>query len=88
VGRERHISIASTRAAASPPEAAEARRTLAGRVLAPRSRRGSLNLLLPPSIFILSETRVSGLVAEFAAMVAGDAGDVVMAMKAAGPGRR
>ena len=43
---------------------------MAGRVLAPRSRRGSLNLLLVPSILILRVTSVSGLVVEGVAMMA------------------
>jgi hypothetical protein len=51
-------------------------RTLAGRVLAPRSRRGSLNLLLVPSILILRVTRVSGLVEGVAMAVDIDLEDV------------
>lgn len=43
-------------------------RTLSGRVLAPRSRSGSLNLRLLPSTLILRVTRVSGLVGEVDAM--------------------
>ena len=46
--------------------------TLSGRVLAPRSRRGSLNRRLFPSILILSVTRVSGFVAEVDAMAAAE----------------
>lgn len=45
------------------------RRTLLGRVAAPRSRRGSLNLLLEPSMLTLMVTRVSGLVGDVEAMV-------------------
>jgi len=46
------------------------RRTLSGRVLAPKSRRGSLNLRLLPSILILRVTKVSWLVAAVDAMIA------------------
>jgi len=41
------------------------------RVFAPRSRRGSLNLLLLLSILTLTVMRVSGLVADDDAMVRG-----------------
>ena len=47
------------------------RRTLPGSVLAPRSLRGSLNRLLPPSILIFRVTSVSGLVAGVDAMLDG-----------------
>ena len=43
--------------------------TLSGRVLAPRSRSGSLNLRLLPSILILRVTSVSGVGAVMDAMM-------------------
>lgn len=50
--------------------------TLPGSVLAPRSRRGSLNRLLVPSMLILRVMTVSGLVVEGVAMAADAAVDV------------
>lgn len=44
-------------------------RSLSGNVLAPRSRRGSLNRLLLPSILILRVTKVSWFVADVDAMI-------------------
>lgn len=47
----------------------EDQHTLSGNVLAPRSRRGSLNRLLLPSILILRVTKVSWFVADVDAMI-------------------